>query len=254
MAVEIKWHTDCTTSILIWTPGFGRTVSLVYQHSIYQAICHDPHWGIFIFCFLGSPISQNVIQALFSGFYCIWNVFLSFNRFIIYLHWTPLLSVDTGPIKTAFIAPGGPFCGQITVDTNIPTLNSCPPAAVSSKSERQNSPLGIFPLPRFPCSLLATTWEQLPWFRPLVTPVSSSAPGSKDCPELIPALIIFKAAGIYITHTQAPVALQLPREAAFSSLTRCAEIATTDSSRRHRSIWPAGWSWTLSKFGFFSFC
>lgn len=160
--------------------------------------------------------------------------------------------MDTGLIKTAFITPGGPFCGQINVDTNIPTFNSCPPAAISSKSECKNSPLGSLSLPHFPCSLLATTWEQLPWFRPLVTPVSSSAPGSEDCPELIHALIIFKAAGIYITLTQAPVALQLPREAAFPSITRWAEIATTDSSRRHRSIWPAGCSWTLSKFGFFS--
>lgn len=153
----------------------------------------------------------------------------------------------------AFISPGGPFCGQITLDTNIPTFDSCPPAAIASKSERKNPTVSSLPSPRFPYGRRATTWEQLPRFRPLVAPVSSSAPGEEDCPELIPALIIFKAAGIYIALTQAPVARQLPRDAAFPSFRRWAEIATTDFSRRHRSIWPAGCSWTLSKCEFFSF-
>lgn len=45
-------------------------------------------------------------------------------------------------------------------------------------------------------SLLCATWVQLQWLRPLVAPVSSSAPGREDCPDLIPVLIIFKAAGI----------------------------------------------------------
>lgn len=57
-----------------------------------------------------------------------------------------LFALDSGSVceywpnkNRAFIAPGGPCCGHITADTNIPTLNSCPPAAVSSKSERTNS-------------------------------------------------------------------------------------------------------------------
>lgn len=62
---------------------------------------------------------------------------------------------------------------------------------------------------------------QLQWLRPLVAPVSSSAPGRGDCPALIPALIIFKAVRIYITLMQAPVALQLPQEAAFLAFLSC---------------------------------
>ncbi len=69
--------------------------------------------------------------------------------------------------------------------------------------------------------LLCTTRVQLQWLRPLVAPVSSSAPGRGDCPALIPTLIIFKAAGIYITLMQAPVALQLPQEAAFLAFLSC---------------------------------
>lgn len=69
--------------------------------------------------------------------------------------------------------------------------------------------------------LLCTTWVQLQWLRPLVAPVSSSAPGRGDCPALIPALIIFKAAGIYITLMQAPVALWLPQEPAFLAFLSC---------------------------------
>lgn len=66
-----------------------------------------------------------------------------------------------------------------------------------------------------------------------------------DCPALIPALIIFKAAGIYITLTQAPVALQLPQEAAFLAFPSVAwwvEIATMDVSstwtpEKHLASW-----------------
>lgn len=254
MAAEIKWRADCTTSIFIWTPKFGRTVCAVYQHSIrHVAIPHDPYWGLFFSVFLGHLALKICFKPCFQWI-------------LLYLECLPFLqsphhlfALDSTAVcgywpnkNRAFIAPGGPFWRQITVDTNIPTLNSCLPAAVSSKSECKNSTLSSLPVLRSPCSQLATTWEQLPWFRPLVTPVSSSAPGYEDCPKLIPALIIFKAAGIYITLTQAPVVLQLPREAAFPSVTRWADIATTNSSRHHRNIWPTGCSWTLSKFVFFS--
>lgn len=50
----------------------------------------------------------------------------------------------------AFISPGGPFCGQITLDTNIPTFDSCPPAAIASKSERKNPTVSSLPSPSFP--------------------------------------------------------------------------------------------------------
>lgn len=103
-------------------------------------------------------------------------------------------------------------------------------------------------------SLFCATWVQLQWLRPLVAPVSSSAPGREDCPALIPVLIIFKAAGIYITLMQAPVALQHPQEAAFlafSSIAWWAEIATMDVNGRHRSIWPASWIWMFSRFVLF---
>lgn len=57
-----------------------------------------------------------------------------------------------------------------------------------------------------------------------MAPVSSSAPGRDDCPALIPALIIFKAAWIYITLMQAPVAPQLPQEAAFQAFASIAWV------------------------------
>lgn len=102
--------------------------------------------------------------------------------------------------------------------------------------------------------LLCTTWVQLRWLRPLVAPVSSSAPGRGDCPALIPALIIFKAAGIYITLMQAPVALQLPQEAAFLAFLSC--LVGSDcyhGPERHsgttEASGPYGWIWMISRFG-----
>lgn len=69
--------------------------------------------------------------------------------------------------------------------------------------------------------LLCNTWVKLQRLRPLVAPVSSSAPGRGDGPALIPVLIILNAAGIYNTLMQAPVVLQLPLEAAFLDFPSC---------------------------------
>lgn len=54
-----------------------------------------------VLCVFWSSIWRNSTWALYSGFYfVIWKFFHSSNLFIIYLHWTPLLSVDIGLLKT----------------------------------------------------------------------------------------------------------------------------------------------------------
>lgn len=94
-------------------------------------------------------------------------------------------------------------------------------------------------------SLLCTTWVQLRRLRPLVAPVSSSAPGWDDCPALIPALIIFKAAG-FISHScRRQWHRSSPRKQLFRLLPllmRWAETATMDVSTawtplKHLASW-----------------
>lgn len=115
----------------------------VHQHST----PHEPHCIFFSFCLLGSPISTFHSSPVL--------------RILLYLEGLPVLqslhhlfvldfSVHWPNKNTAFIVPGGLFTERTTADTNIPTLNSYPPAAISSKSvytipQSAGSPCPVFP-------------------------------------------------------------------------------------------------------------
>lgn len=83
--------------------------------------------------------------------------------------------------------------------------------------------------------LLCTKWGSSSglghWWH--LSPLQRQA-GETALLALIPVLIIFKAAGIYITLTQAPVALQLPQETAFvASPSYILGIDCTQAPQKH---------------------
>lgn len=79
-----------------------------------------------------------------------------------------------------------------------------------------------FFLPAWACSVLqgCSSSGLGHWWH--LSPLQRQA-GETALQALIPALIIFKAAWIYITLMQAPVALQLPQEVAFLAFLSCLE-------------------------------
>lgn len=202
-------------------------------------------WFISFF-FLGPPISRHSIQALFSGFYCIWNVFLSSNRFIIYLYWTSAQSVDTDLIKTQLSSRQGVRSLNRSADTNISTLYPYPPAAVSYiQSHTQQASLALFSLQpaRYymgaapvveatgdTCLLFSARLGRLPRVDPRVNYFQSSW-------------------DLYHSHTGAS-GTTAPQGGGFPFYVSMGRDCHP-SSRCHRSIWPAACSWTLSRIGFF---
>lgn len=102
--------------------------------------------------------------------------------------------------------------------------------------------------------LLCTTRVQLQWLRPLVAPVSSSAPGRGDCPaSLDPRANYFQSSrDLYHTHAGASGATAPPGSSfsGFSLLLGGQRLSpwTWAALRHHRSIWPAGWIWMFSRF------
>lgn len=210
------------------------------------------------FVFSGLLSEETPLELCAQDFNFVIQVHHSSNLLIIYLHWT-LLSVDIEPNKNrAFIIPGGvSFNSRVTaLDSNMPHRNPDSSAAVSSQSStnpklcspknahcrsskgKKTGAVGFFFFFLIEAgilspSLLCTTWVQLRRLRPLVAPVSSSAPGWDNCPALIPALIIFKAAG-FISHScRRQWHRSSPRKQLFRLLPllmRWAETATMDVS------------------------
>lgn len=118
MAAVIKWRADCTTSILIWTTKFGRTVYLVYSipsssHTIW------PTEGFFLFFRI----------TYFSNFHLIFVL-----RILLYLECLPFLkslhhlfALDLTAVcgywpnkNSVFITPGGSVLWTDQCGHNLP--------------------------------------------------------------------------------------------------------------------------------------